>query len=66
MTRSDANRFLTRLRAGDIDASPSAIAYALRLTGDLCDEPVPVSEPLQPMVVDTYLNRGTRVMREAA
>lgn len=64
MTRADANRFLARLRTGEVDACQSVIEYALRLTGDLCDPIETPSVPLQPMVVDTYLNRGTRVMRE--
>ncbi len=66
MTRSDANRFLNRLRAGDATASEAVISHALRLTGDLQDEPEVVTLPLAPLVVDTYLNRGTRVMKEAA
>ncbi len=66
MTRSDANRFLSRLRAGETTASESVISHALRLTGDLQDEPEEVTLPLTPLVVDTYLNRGTRVMKEAA
>lgn len=66
MTRTDANRFLSRLRAGDATASEAVISHALRLTGDLQDEPEVVTLPLVPMAIESYLNCSTRVMKESA
>lgn len=66
MTRAEANRFLDRVRTGQLQAPTTAIDAALRVTGDLIDDQQPRSAPLVPTVVASHLNRGTRVMREAA
>jgi hypothetical protein len=61
MTRAEANHLLNAVRGGFLNASEPTITHALQVTGDI-DEPAK-SEP-QPLVVRSYLNAGTRVMRE--
>lgn len=59
MTKAEAHRVLDLVRLGMFHASESTINQALAATGDL----IPNRPESLGLPVDSFLNRGTRVMR---